>query len=254
MRTSILPLALLAASVIPEIAAAQAPAPSPVTANVAVVSDYRFRGLTQTMQRPAVQGGFDYAHASGFYLGNWNSNVSSTVYPDANLEMDFYGGYKRAFGDLGLDLGFIYYYYPGSRASLTNPQTGKTATDTKIDNKELYIGGTWKWLSLKYYHSIDDFFSVPDTKNSWYLDGSATFDLGSGWGILGHVGHQKVKSWSDATYTDYKLGVTKDVSGFVFGAALVDTNAKDAAYTYSDARKTMNIGKSGIVLSVSRTF
>ncbi|TAK88191.1 MAG: hypothetical protein EPO20_01825 [Betaproteobacteria bacterium] len=254
MRKSILPLALAAASIVPAIAAAQAPAPSPVTGNLSLVSDYRFRGLSQTMTRPAVQGGFDYAHASGIYLGNWNSNVSSTIYPNANLEMDFYGGYKRAFGDLGLDLGFIYYYYPGSKATLTNPQTGKTATDISIDNKELYVGGTWKWLSLKYYHSIDDFFAVPDTQNSWYLDGSATFDLGSGWGVLGHVGHQKVKSWSDATYTDYKLGVTKDISGFVFGAALVDTNAKDVAYTYSDARKTMNIGKSGIVLSVSRTF
>jgi uncharacterized protein (TIGR02001 family) len=254
MRKSILPLALAATAVVPAVAAAQAPAPSPVTANVAVVSDYRFRGLSQTMTRPAVQGGFDYAHASGFYLGNWNSNVSSTVYPNANLEMDFYGGYKRAFGDFGLDLGFIYYYYPGSKATLTNPQTGRTATDTSIDNKELYVGATWKWLSLKYYHSIDDLFAVPDTKNSWYLDGSATFDLGSGWGVLGHVGRQKVKSWSDATYTDYKVGVTKDISGFVFGAALVDTNAKDVAYTYTDARKTMNIGKSGIVLSVSKTF
>ena len=254
MHKSILPLALAAAAAVPAIAGAQAPAPSPVTGNLAVVSDYRFRGLTQTMKRPAVQGGFDYAHSSGLYLGNWNSNVSSTIYPNANLEMDFYGGYKRAFGDVGVDVGFIYYAYPGSKATLTNPQTGRTATDVKIDNKELYVGGSWKWLSLKYFHAIDDLFAVPDTKNSWYLDGTATFDLGSGWGVLGHVGRQKVKSWNDASYTDYKLGVTKDISGFVFGAALVDTNAKDVAYTYADARKTMNIGKSGVVLSVAKTF
>lgn len=252
MRKSILPLALAAAAAVPAIAAAQAP--SPLTGNIGLFSDYRFRGLSQTFQRPALQGGFDYAHSSGLYAGNWNSNVSSALYPNANLEMDFYGGYKRAFGDLGLDLGFIYYYYPGSKATLTNPQTGRTATDTSIDNKELYIGGSWKWLSLKYYHAIDDFFAVPDTKNSWYLDGSATFDLGSGWGVLGHIGRQKVKSWGDASYTDWKLGATKDIGGWVFGAALVDTNAKDSAYLLSDARKTMNIGKSGVVLSVSKTF
>lgn len=254
MRQSILPIALAAAAAVPAIAAAQAPAPSPVTGNIAIVSDYRFRGLTQTMKRPALQGGFDYAHSSGIYLGNWNSNVSSTIYNNANLEMDFYGGYKRAFGDIGLDVGFIYYAYPGSKMTLTNPQTGRTATDVKIDNKELYIGGSWKWLSLKYFHAIDDFFAVPDTKNSWYLDGIAMFDLGSGWGVMGHIGRQKVKRWGDASYTDYKLGVTKDISGFVFGASLVDTNAKDVAWTYADARKTMNIGNSGVVLSVAKTF
>jgi uncharacterized protein (TIGR02001 family) len=72
--------------------------------------------------------------------------------------------------------------------------------------------------------------------------------------VVGHIGRQKVKGFSDASYTDWKLGITKDMKGFVFGAAYVDTNAKDVAYTFADARKTMNIGDSGIVLTVSRTF
>ena len=258
MHKSVLSSALAAVFAVPMLAAAQVPTPAPVTANVGVVSDYRFRGLSQTMERPALQGGFDYAHASGFYVGNWNSNVSSAVYPNANLEMDFYGGYKPSFGDISPDIGFIYYYYPGSLATLTNTQTGKTATGVRIDNKELYLGAAWKWLSVKAYWSIDDFFAMPDTKNSWYLDGTGSFDLGGGWGLLGHVGHQKVKSFSDASYTDYKLGVTKDIRGFVFGVAWVDTNAKGNAgqpYAYSDARKTnLDIGKSGLVLSVNRTF
>ena len=77
---------------------------------------------------------------------------------------------------------------------------------------------------------------------------------GGGWGVVGHIGRQKVKGFSDASYTDYKLGVTKDIGGFVFGAAYVDTNAKGSAWTYADARKSMNIGDSGVVLSVSKTF
>jgi uncharacterized protein (TIGR02001 family) len=246
MRKSVLSLALSAAFALPGIAAAQAPAPGPVTANVGVFSDYRFRGLSQTFQRPALQGGFDYAHASGFYLGNWNSNVSSDLYPNSNLEMDFYGGYKPTFGAITADLGFIYYYYPGSLAP--------GLSGDKIDNKEIYAGAAWKWISAKLYWSIDDFFGVPNTKNSWYLDGTANYDLGTGWGIVGHIGRQKVKNIDDASYTDWKLGVTKDIRGFVFGAAYVDTNAKDVAYTFSDARETMNIGKAGLVLSVSRTF
>jgi uncharacterized protein (TIGR02001 family) len=254
MRKSVLSLALSAAFAAPGIAAAQAPAPGPVTANVTVASDYRFRGLTQTMERPALQGGFDYTHRSGFYLGNWNSNVSSAIFPNSNLEMDFYGGYKPTFGDITADIGFIWYAYSGSRATITNLQTGTVCGDCEIDNKEIYVGATWKWIGAKLYWAIDDLFGIPDTKNSWYLDLTGNYDLGSGWGIVGHFGRQKVKDFSDATYSDWKLGVTKDLRGFIFGVAYVDTNAKDAAYTFSDARKTTNIGDAGIVLSVSRTF
>ena len=254
MRKTVLSLALGAAFAVPSIATAQAPAPGPVTANVGLFSDYRFRGLSQTFQRPALQGGFDYSHASGFYLGNWNSNVSSALYPNANLEMDFYAGYKPTFGDITADIGFIWYAYPGSRATITNLQTGRVCGDCDIDNKEIYVGATWKWLAAKLYWSIDDFFGIPDTKNSWYLDLTGNYDLGSGWGVVGHLGRQKVNDFSDASYSDWKVGVTKDIRGFVFGAAYVDTNAKDAAYLLSDARKTMNIGKAGLVLSVSRTF
>ena len=255
MRKSVLSVAMTAALAVPTLAAAQAPAPGPVTANVGVVSDYRFRGLTQTMKRPALQGGFDFAHSSGFYLGNWNSNVSSAIFPNANLEMDLYGGYKPTFGDVTADIGFIYYMYPGSEGTVFNGATGASHTG-KIDNKEIYLGAAWKWLGVKLFWAIDDLFSVPETKNSWYLDGTANYDLGTGWGLVGHIGRQKVKGWSDASYTDWKVGVTKDIRGFVFGAAYVDTNAKDSAWTYVDAKRPggLNIGDSTIVLSVTRTF
>jgi len=95
--------------------AADAPAPevSPITANVTVVNDYRYRGMTQTNYKPAIQGGFDYAHESGFYVGNWNSTISwisdansPSTSPAANnttygsvvsapVEMDFYAGFKK---------------------------------------------------------------------------------------------------------------------------------------------------------------
>src|SRR6267143_4725857 len=124
MRKFVLPLALAAASVSvsapasAQQAAATPPPPPLVAGNMTLVTDYRFRGISQTLGKPAFQGGFDYAHASGFYLGNWNSNVSEAAgYPGGNLEMDFYGGYKRAFGDYGLDVGLLEYYYPGSKAS-----------------------------------------------------------------------------------------------------------------------------------------
>src|SRR3954465_8478740 len=153
MRKLVVPLALAASSFLTGAAVAQqaaAPAPSPVTGNMTLASEYRFRGIDQTAGKPAIQGGFDYSHASGVYLGNWNSNVNQNAgYPGGNIEMDFYGGWKKAFGDFGVDVGAIYYYYPG--------------TEPKIDNKEVYIGGSWKFLSAKWFYSLDDYFSAKGT-------------------------------------------------------------------------------------------
>jgi uncharacterized protein (TIGR02001 family) len=245
MRKSVLSLALAAVFAAPGMAVAQASSPSPLTGNVSLVSDYRFRGLSQTFEEPALQGGFDYAHSSGFYLGNWNSSISDTFYAGSPLEMDFYAGYKPAFGDITGDVGILYYYYPGSNA----PGIGK------IDNTELYVGAGWKWLSLKYFHAISDFFGLPDTKNSNYIDFTANVPFGSGWGLVGHVGRQKVKNISDADYTDYKIGLTKDIRGWVLGAAFVDTDAEQAVYSPLNARgESKFIGDSTVVFSVGKTF
>ena len=290
MRKSMLVIAATTALALPTFATAQqAPAaaksPHVITGNVALVTDYRFRGISQTFGKPALQGGIDYAHEpTGIYLGNWNSNVNEGAgFPQGNLEMDFYGGWKKAFGDFGLDLGAIYYYYPGTSANaargttLTNPRDATKTHNGKIDNKEIYIGGTWKWLSAKWFYSIDDYFSAPGTKGSNYLDLGATYDLGNGWGVNGHIGRFKLRGWSvgtDATkgsYTDWKVGVTKDISGWVFGAAYVDTNAKGSCnaanpgyYCFANDLPSPAVGTAGIkykdagrgtiVLSVSKTF
>jgi uncharacterized protein (TIGR02001 family) len=269
----------LAASVAPQLASAQAAPASPhtFTGNLSLVSDYRFRGIAQTNKEPAIQGGFDYAHSSGIYLGNWNSNVSSGAgFPSGNIEMDFYGGWKHSWGDWGLDLGAIYYYYPGSDASTTNGTTFVNPRDAsthngRISNTELYIGGSWKWISLKYSRAISDYFSLPNTDGTDYWDLSANYDLGSGWTILGHVGNLSLRNWDNGTdltkgsYTDWKLGVTKDLSGWVLGAAYIDSNAKGSCnaantgfYCFGNslpgASKTKDASSGTLVLSVSKSF
>jgi uncharacterized protein (TIGR02001 family) len=129
-------------------AEATPPAPLSITGNFGIYSQYVFRGLTQTDRKPAFQGGFDLAHTSGFYAGTWGSNISwlhdaGVVAHGGSLEWDFYGGYKYAINeDIGLDVGVLDYYYPGSYVSgATNP-----------DTTELYVAASWKWLSLKYSH------------------------------------------------------------------------------------------------------
>ena len=169
-----------------------------------------------------------------------------------------------AFGDLGLDVGAIYYYYPGSDAAfLSNPHSTDANSGT-VHNFEGYVGGSWKWLSLKWFHAFSDYFQVPDTKGTNYIDLSATYDLGAGWGVNGHVGRLKVHNYSEADYTDYKLGVTKDLTGWVFGASLIGTNAKGSCpftptgspYCFSNTSgtKDKDAGRTTIVLSVGKTF
>ena len=289
MRKSIIAASLaLAAFAAPQLASAQAAAPAAApasdhsfTGNMALVSDYRFRGISQTFKQPALQGGFDYSHApTGIYLGNWNSNVNEGAgFPSGNLEMDFYGGWKKSWGDWGLDVGLIYYYYPGTDASATNGTTivnPRDATKThngKIDNTEFYIGGSWKWLSLKYYQALSDYFSQPGTEGSSYIDFTANYDMGSGWTLIGHVGSFRLKGWdagTDATkanYTDWKIGVTKDINGWILGAAYIDTSGKGSCnaanpgyYCFGNnlpgasATKFKDASKGTVVLSVSKTF
>ncbi|HEX6136583.1 MAG TPA: TorF family putative porin [Casimicrobiaceae bacterium] len=224
-----------------------------LTGNFGIYSQYIFRGLTQTDRKPAVQGGFDFAHSSGFYLGTWGSNISwlrdaGLVDHGASLEWDFYGGYKYAItDDWGLDAGVLYYYYPGSYLpGVTNP-----------DTTELYIGGSWKWASLKYSHAVSNTFGVPDSHNSWYLDLSANYPITDALTLNAHVGRQGFNGQNNGVdngdaldYTDWKLGLTYAVGGWNLGAYYSDTNAKDAGYTIAGR----NIGKATGTVFVQKAF
>jgi uncharacterized protein (TIGR02001 family) len=289
MRKTIIAASLASAALAaPGLATAQAAAaPAPdytITGNVGLFSSYRFRGIDQTFGEPAIQGGIDFSHASGFYLGNWNSNVNQGAgYPGGNIEMDFYGGWRKTWGDWGIDLGALYYYYPGTNALATGPifiQNNKTLNihTGSIHNTDLYIAGSWKWISLKYSNAISDYFGTPDSKNSGYLDLSANYDLGDGWGINGHVGHLNWKNMTNGNYTDWKLGVTKDLGGWVKGlngwvvaASYIDTNAKGNCsapvtdpqpYCFGNGNinatggfdKTKNAGRGIAVISINKTF
>ena len=283
MRKSILSLAIAAALAIPAAVSAQtappaaAPAsPHTVTGNAGLVSDYRFRGISQTFGLPALQGGFDYSHSSGFYAGNWNSNVSETAgFANGNLEMDFYAGFKKSTGALAWDLGYIYYYYPGSNAAgngnyvVVNPSNGAVGSGF-VKNQEIYLGATWKFLSFKTYRSLSNYFSVPQTAGTWYFDLTANYDMGNGWGLVGHGGRVRTNDATGVSYNDYKLGVTKDINGWVWGLAWVGTTAAMdgscatpasvqfyhfcKADTFGTASKDYKGGKDTLVLSLIKSF
>lgn len=249
--------ALLALSAMPGLAQTTAavpaaePKPEPefaFTGNLGIFSDYRFRGISQTNKKPAIQGGVDFAHKSGWYLGNWNSNVDSALFNGANIEMDFYGGWKHGFGDFGVDLGALYYYYPGS--------------DSRISNTELYIGGSWGPFSLKYSYAVSDFFSIDDSKGAYYLLLSGAHDFGNGFGVNASVGYQgglkngacytEMNGQVACSVADFKLGGTYTIDGWVLGLAYVTTNRDITLGTAASSNR--NISGGTALVSVSKTF
>jgi uncharacterized protein (TIGR02001 family) len=261
--TQITLAALLAIAALPSLAQTAPAATAPesdwtLSGNLGVFSDYRFRGFTQTDYNPAIQGGVDFAMKNGLYLGNWNSNVSSGIYNGAPIEMDFYGGWKTTYEGFGFDVGGIYYYYPG---------TGEYNPNFKASNFEVYIGGSWGPLSLKYSYAFTDFFGLNsdalglpggiNTKGSQYVDLSATHSFDGGFGINGHVGYQYVKNYEqlggpDNAVWDYKVGVTYDWTGWVVGLAVVGTS--DKKFYLTAQNPPQGAGKTSALVYVTKSF
>ena len=214
--------------------------------NVGVVSDYRFRGISQSRLKPALQGGIDFAHSSGFYLGFWGSTIR--ILEDipggkGPVELDFYGGYKGKINDdFSYDVGLLRYQYPRENFA-TTPNT-----------TELYAAGTWKMLTVKYSHSLGkETFGVPNSRGSGYLEAAAAFDLGEGFSLTPHVGRQYFKDNGYASYTDYSLALGKDLgNGFSLSAAVVGTNADKVFYASGANGKFL--GKTGVVLGAKYSF
>jgi uncharacterized protein (TIGR02001 family) len=241
--------ALLSVSVIAEDAAPAAPKPDyTFTGNVTLASEYIYRGIAQSDNHPAIQGGFDFAHTNGLYLGTWASSISWLNDENAGsfpMEWDLYGGYKGTItGDLGFDVGGLEYYYPGTlHPGVTSPNTF-----------ELYGVLTYKFASLKYSRSTGNLFGVMNSHGSGYVDLSLSPDLGDGWGVVAHAGRQTVTHFSQASYEDWKIGITKDVGFGSIGLTYRGTNAKgDAGEPYNNAYGK-DLGKGRVVVSFTKTM
>ncbi len=261
-KKSIIVLSLLSLGAFGALAqtAAPAPDPSPFTANVNLTSNYKFRGQDQGTLRtwsPAIQGGFDWTQ-NGWYVGNWDSNVSF----GGNIEMDLYGGYRgEIVKDLGYDVGILEYYYPHKGGFNYN-------------TTEIYGALSWQWLSFKYSHTVSsDYFGIgqaqeaagasprPSGRNTGYLDLSANYPVIDKLTLNAHLGYTHLASkLRTATVTtggvmtsvglpsfyDYKLGLTYDLgSGFSVAGALVGASKKSF---YGD------VNKAHPILTLSKTM
>lgn len=248
-KRAMMSIALLAPALVTQAWADDAPQSS-VAGSVAVVNDYLFRGLSQTNWKPAAQPGIEYDHASGLYVGAWASNISwlSDGSTDAarissSLEVDGYAGYRGSFaGGWSYDVGVYQYYYPGTYPSgFTSPNT-----------TEVYGSVGFKGLSLKYSHALTNLFGFAGSKNSGYLDLSYNYEFSPGWTVNAHVGRQDVKHVAGASYSDWKLGVTRAFDhGYSVSLGYYDTNASRSVYTNAYGHY---VGRATGVLTLSKSF
>ena len=277
MKKSLISLAVLGALGSSMVSYAQEAAPTAkeekpsytLAYNVGLFSQYIFRGLTQTNNHPALQGGVDFTHDSGFYIGAWGSNISwlGDTYDASNappyksggsLEMDFYGGYKTELGKsgVGIDLGVLQYYYPGKR--------------DKANTTEIYGSLSYGWLQAKVSTVVSNSawgvgrYDAEGTKKAdgtYYAELNATLPLGDwiggsyakGTTLLAHVGRQDfAKSINEPySYTDYKLGLQKSFdNGVNVGGYWTKALTRDVPWTYDGS----NIGGSTGTLYIQKTF
>ena len=242
LKSTLLVSALaLSGAAFAQTAAPAAPAPDyTLSFNVGAVTDYRYRGISQSRKKAALQGGIDFAHSSGFYLGTWATTIKWVKDGGGNAggEFDFYGGYKGTAGAIGYDFGILTYQYP-DRSLAISPNT-----------TEIYGAGTYGPVTLKYSHATTNLFGFADSKNSYYLDLSAFFDLGDGWSLTPHIGYQKVKNNSASSYTAYALTLGKDFGGGLSATAAIIGTDNDT-YVGPGGK---NLGNGTLVLGVKYAF
>ena len=252
-------LALLATS---SAAFADTAAPE-VTYNVGVVSQYRYRGIAQTTGDAALQGGVDYANASGFYAGAWGSTIKwikdaalsdGTNGTDVGttakgpVELDMYAGYKFEAAGLAYDVGYLRYEYIGN--TYKDAYTGNVNANTD----EVYGAATYGVATLKYSHAVSDLFGYGNSKGSTYWDLSATFDLGDGYSFVPHVGRQMIKNYVGTTYNDYALTLNKDLgNGLSASVAAIATNGNSTNFK-SLSGTAYDASKSALVVGVKYSF
>ena len=226
----------------PAAQAADAAPEHAITYNAALTTDYRYRGLSQSRLQPALQGGADYSHTpTGLYAGVWASTIKWThdLGADGNLEIDLYGGKKGEIAPgLTYDVGGLYYAYPSYNL------------EPDANTFELYGQLGYGPAYIKYSRSTTNLFGTADTKGSGYLDAGANIDLATGLVLNLHAGRQIVRHFGALSYSDYKIGLTKDLGFASLSLAVVSTSTD----IYVSPNNGKNLGRTGAVLAISKTF
>jgi uncharacterized protein (TIGR02001 family) len=223
--------------------------PFAISANVTLTSDYRFRGISQSDESAAIQGGFDAALSSGFYAGVWGSTVDfDTNFNDdedfdgldGSLEFDYYIGWSGDLGGsgLGVDVGYIYYDYPGDDG-------------LEGDFQEIYGSLSWGDLGIGFAYS-DDYYA--ETGDFWYVYADYGFALPGDFSLGLHVGYNMLDedggflATGEDTYVDYSVTLSKEWASVEWALAWVGTDLDEEDVYDTDW------GDDTLVFSVSKSM
>ncbi len=219
--------------------------------NVGGVTDYRYRGISQTRGMGAVQGGVDYSHASGAYAGLWASTIRwvQDAGGNADIEVDLYGGYKGSVTTwLSYDVGGLAYVYPANQL--------KSVTGADANTVELYAAVTAGPVTLKGSYAVTDTFGNPNSDGSFYLEGAATFELLGGLMLTPHAGWQRIEgpNKGPGSYVDLSLAVSKDLgNGWTVSATGIANKRIDGDF-YTSPRNGQRLGGAAIVFGAKYNF
>jgi len=245
-------------------ASQQQPPDHSVSANVAVVTDYMFRGITQTWGHRAIQGGGDLTMQNGFAAGFWASSISERSYPGGAMELDLYGSYGANFNDdWSWRVSLYGYVYPSADLDRSRPRLASRSFNTLEANGAL----TWKWLTLKYSRSLSDYFAIDteqgydgDSRGTGYLQLDAGWPLSDAWTLSLHAAHTDIPARLlttagslDPSYGDFGATLKYQLSTrwSASAGATAATNRTFFAHTVSllDPAETKNIaGRRGFVM------
>ncbi len=207
-----------------------------ITGTVEAVSDYNWRGISQTSQNPALQGSIDYAHESGFYIGAWGSNVDFGDCCDEEVEVDVYAGFSGG-ETLTWDVGLNYYTYPGAE---------------DLDFPEIYAGIGYEWFSSKLWYSND--FGNTD-ESAFYLEAGGEWELPASFGLNAHVGYSDgdgvEAAYGQSDYFDWSVGVTYTLGHFDLGLKYADGSDLE---TLDGTRDDVSSSEGVAIFSISTSF
>jgi uncharacterized protein (TIGR02001 family) len=241
-----------------------------VSGNAALVTDYVFRGLSQTWGKPALQGGAD-VNAGRWHVGAWASNVSRNSYPGGGVELDVFGDVGLfAHGDWSARAGLYGYFYPGANLDHARPALGSRSLDTAEANLAL----SWKTWTLKYSRALTDYFGANieqgytgSTRGTQYLQIDGSIPLAKAWSLQAHAGYTDYATGLrtplpggavDPGYADFGLAL-KFAPSERYAASLGVTHAANAAFyghatSFLDASQQQDVGGTRVVLTLSTTF
>jgi len=249
MRTSITGLSALAIAILSTPAYAQDETDPPessvtISGSATVVSDYRFRGISQTDKHFALQGGIGLSHESGFYVSVWGSSIDDYVANGSDQEIDFIGGWKKDFDGTVLDVGLLYYFYPGGNGANTDffePYVSVSHTLGPVSAK-LTANYAWKQNALTVGNGKEDNLYVAGDFSTAIPETPLT--------LSAHIGHSFGPSYLTIgdEYTDWNVGVSYSYRNLTLGMQYVDT---DGTFIAPSGK---NVSKGGVLASLGVAF